>query len=308
MLEFFGSKRPLFLLFIAAASQRTAQATTCVMLLVLSLAFFLAPKSGPLSILDGKSAMNYKMKLQKLQDSYSNNENKGADGSNTFLSRRILSLYDADGNELKDAIINEPTFEELHFGNLDNKPVGSDSSSGRASLGSNLDEMQENEDNFKEKQKAENIKVKEESKNLKRKRSVGGTGEESDDGINLSEKSDSSNVPIAEKNIKLELDLELSENGADVDEQDETATIRINDLENQKSETSHKFNVKLSDNLSSALKYKNLMFKTVFGGDSFDVKNGTDNSVPDLGLGLDEKLKQTANSKIMSNLAYRKDL
>lgn len=118
--------------FIAAASQRTAQATTCVMLLVISLAFFLAPNYGPLSL----------FKNQQKADGEPGTEvvaKTGPDGHPApfFVSRRILQLYDDDGKLLDEPIINEPDFgqkrstsddemevdDELKFVKLESKSV-----------------------------------------------------------------------------------------------------------------------------------------------------------------------------------------
>jgi len=90
--------------FIQAASAKTAQATTCVMLLVLSLAFFLAPNYGPLSI----------FKDDKVDKSLSKYDSSNADRVPGFVSRRILTLYDDKGDLLDEPIINEPDFEELN--------------------------------------------------------------------------------------------------------------------------------------------------------------------------------------------------
>lgn len=89
--------------FIQAASAKTAQATTCVMLLVLSLAFFLAPNYGPLSIFKDD-------KVDKSLSKYESN----TDRVPGFVSRRILTLYDDKGDLLDEPIINEPDFEELN--------------------------------------------------------------------------------------------------------------------------------------------------------------------------------------------------
>jgi len=89
--------------FIAAASQRTAQATTCVMLLVLSLAFFLAPNYGPLAIFKQKSQAQKELQL----NAYDRERNPAPP---IFVSRRILQLVDDDGNPLEEPIINEPQF------------------------------------------------------------------------------------------------------------------------------------------------------------------------------------------------------
>jgi len=90
--------------FIQAASAKTAQATTCVMLLVLSLAFFLAPNYGPLSI----------FKDDKVDKGLSKYDSSSSDRVPGFVSRRILTLYDDKGDLLDEPIINEPDFEELN--------------------------------------------------------------------------------------------------------------------------------------------------------------------------------------------------
>lgn len=98
--------------FIAAASQRTAQATTCVMLLVLSLAFFLAPSYGPLSIFNPKNNQNGG-DTSVSEDSADNTRFDGTvDGQPApiFVSRRILQLTDENGVPLDEPIINEPDF------------------------------------------------------------------------------------------------------------------------------------------------------------------------------------------------------
>lgn len=101
--------------FIAAASARTAQATTCVMLLVLSLAFFLAPNYGPLSIFTkGKSTNSKQLSV------YDSNSDQFK-GQPLFVSRRILQLHDRDGNLLDEPIINEP--EELEDSRVKLEPL-----------------------------------------------------------------------------------------------------------------------------------------------------------------------------------------
>jgi len=87
--------------FISAASQRTAQATTCVMLLVISLAFFLAPNYGPLSL--------FKNKTDDTSVGITGQQERSSEGP-VFVSRRILQLFDDDGNLLDEPIINEPDF------------------------------------------------------------------------------------------------------------------------------------------------------------------------------------------------------
>merc|ERR1712071_101792 len=90
--------------FISAASQRTAQATTCVMLLVISLAFFLAPNYGPLSL--------FKNKTDDTSVGITGQQERSSEGP-VFVSRRILQLFDDDGNLLDEPIINEPDFEKM---------------------------------------------------------------------------------------------------------------------------------------------------------------------------------------------------
>ena len=76
------------------------------MLLVISLAFFLAPNYGPLSLFKNqqKAADDNGTEIQ-----VAGANERSSDGP-VFVSRRILQLFDDDGNLLDEPIINEPDF------------------------------------------------------------------------------------------------------------------------------------------------------------------------------------------------------
>ena len=71
------------------------------MLLVISLAFFLAPNYGPLSL--------FKNKTDDTSVGITGQQERSSEGP-VFVSRRILQLFDDDGNLLDEPIINEPDF------------------------------------------------------------------------------------------------------------------------------------------------------------------------------------------------------
>merc|ERR1712048_875878 len=266
---------------ISAASQRTAQATTCVMLLVLSLAFFLAPKSGPLSILNSKNSS-----LQRSLDKWRSSDGGKAnsDGTNIFLSRRILSLYDKDGNELPEPIINEPSLEDLNRFRLDDE-----------------DEIPKNNNNNQNiKVKTEYVEQKENFKasqmNLRKriKREVISDDQRSESGVN----SDTSEEMMRAEALKSSGGLSEEDKFEDLEDVlPESLPEFWQSIQPKTSkffEISPKFS--LSPNLSSVLQFKNLVVRH-FSGNS-EKNSGTEIKIK----------KEPMIIESLPRIAFKKDL
>jgi len=268
--------------FISAASQRTAQATTCVMLLVLSLAFFLAPKSGPLSILNSKNSS-----LQRSLDKWRSNDAKAnSDGTNIFLSRRILSLYDKDGNELPEPIINEPSLEDLNRFRLDDE-----------------DEIPKNNNNNQNiKIKTEYVEQKENFKasqmNLRKriKREVISDDQRSESGVN----SDTSEEMMRAEALKSSGGEEEKFVEDFILEEDVLPESLPEFWQSIQPKTSKFFEISpkfsLSPNLSSVLQFKNLVVRHFSG-------NSEKNSSM-----LATEIGEESNFESIPRIAFKKDL